>query len=106
MVRYKLKISGCDKLWAASMRLYMQRLLGTDNLGAKTLELLTTTWAKSTSEAYYGSAIVPYFEFCEEHYILSLTSYKSYNGALHCMDRRTMHHQGNEYKTLRIVSQQ
>jgi hypothetical protein len=40
-------------------------LLGTDNLGAKTLELLTAAWAKSTSDTY-NIAIKPYFESCEE----------------------------------------
>jgi site-specific recombinase XerD len=43
----------------------MQRLLGTDSLGAKTLDLLTAAWAKSTSDTY-NSAIKPYFKFCEE----------------------------------------
>jgi hypothetical protein len=43
----------------------MQRLLGTDSLGAKTLELLTAAWAKSTSDTY-SSATKPYFQFCEE----------------------------------------
>jgi hypothetical protein len=44
---------------------YMQRLLGTDTLGAKALESLTATWVKSTSETY-DSAIKPHFEFCKE----------------------------------------
>jgi hypothetical protein len=48
------------------MRPYMQRLLGTDNLGATTIDSMTATWAKSTSETY-GTAIKPHFEFCEEH---------------------------------------
>jgi site-specific recombinase XerD len=39
--------------------------MGTDSLGAKTLELLTAAWAKSTSDTY-NNAIKPYFEFCEE----------------------------------------
>jgi hypothetical protein len=47
------------------MRPYMQRLLGTDNLEAKTLELLTAAWAKSTSDTN-TNAIKPYFHFCEE----------------------------------------
>jgi hypothetical protein len=64
-VRYKLEIAGCNYPWADSMRPYMQRLHGTNTLGAKTLELLTATWAKSTSETY-GSAIKPYFEFPED----------------------------------------
>jgi len=58
-------VAGCNNPWAASMRPYMQRLLGTDSLGAKTLELLTAAWAKSTSDTY-NSAIKPYFQFCEE----------------------------------------
>jgi hypothetical protein len=49
------------------MRPYMQRLLGIDNLGAKTLDLLTAAWAKSTSDKY-NIAIEPYFRFCEEAY--------------------------------------
>jgi hypothetical protein len=63
--RYKIEIASCNNPWADSMRPYMQRLLGTDSLGAKTLELLTATWAKSTSDTY-NIAIKPYFEFCEE----------------------------------------
>jgi site-specific recombinase XerD len=47
------------------MRPYMQRLLGTNNLVAKTLELLTAAWAKNTSDTY-NNAIKPYFEFYEE----------------------------------------
>jgi hypothetical protein len=62
-VRYKLEIAGCNNPWANSMCPYMQRLH--DTLGAKTLQLLTATRAKSTSDTY-GSAIKPYFEFCED----------------------------------------
>jgi hypothetical protein len=51
-VRYKIEVAGFNNPWAASMRPYMQRLLGTYNLGAKTLELLTAAWAKSTSDTY------------------------------------------------------
>jgi hypothetical protein len=58
-------VAGCNNPWAASMRPYMQRLLGTDSLGAKTLDLPTAAWAKSTSDTY-TSAIKPYFQFCEE----------------------------------------
>jgi hypothetical protein len=59
MVRYTLEIAGCNKRCAdSSIRPYMQRLLGTDTLGAKTLELLTSAWAMSTSETY-GRAIKP-----------------------------------------------
>jgi site-specific recombinase XerD len=47
------------------MRPYMQRLLGTNSLGAKTLELLTAAWAESTSDTY-NNAIKSYFKFCEE----------------------------------------
>jgi hypothetical protein len=47
------------------MRPYMQRLLGTYNLGAKTIELLTAAGAKSTSDTY-RNAIKPYFKLCEE----------------------------------------
>jgi hypothetical protein len=47
------------------MRPYVQRLLGTNNLRAKTLVLSTAAWAKSTSDTYI-SAIKPYFQFCEE----------------------------------------
>jgi site-specific recombinase XerD len=43
----------------------MQRLLGTDSLGAKTLDLLTAAWAKSTSDTY-NIVIKPYLQFCEE----------------------------------------
>jgi hypothetical protein len=58
-------VAGCNNPWAASMRPYMQHLMGTDNLGAKPLELLTAAWAKSTSDTY-NNAIKPYFQFCEE----------------------------------------
>jgi hypothetical protein len=64
-VRYNIEVSGCNNPWADSMRPYMQRLMGTDSLGAKTLELRTAAWAKSTSDIY-NNAIKPYFEFCEE----------------------------------------
>jgi hypothetical protein len=64
-VRYKIVVAGCDKPWADAMRPYMQRLLGTNSLGAKTLELFTAALAKSASHTY-GSATKPYFEFCEE----------------------------------------
>jgi hypothetical protein len=62
-VRCKLKIAGCNNPWANSPCPYLQRLHAT--LGAKTLQLLTATWAKSTSETY-GSAIKPCLEFCED----------------------------------------
>jgi hypothetical protein len=45
--RYKLEIVGCNNPWADSMRPYMQRLLSTGTLGAKTLELPTAAWAKA-----------------------------------------------------------
>jgi hypothetical protein len=64
-VRYKIEVAGCNNPWAASMRPYMQRLLGTYSLGAKTLELMTAAWAKSTSDTCCN-AIKPYFLFCEE----------------------------------------
>jgi site-specific recombinase XerD len=47
------------------MRPYMQRVLGSNILGAKTLDLLTANWAKSTSDTY-NNAIKPYFQFNEE----------------------------------------
>jgi site-specific recombinase XerD len=43
----------------------MQRLLGIDSRGAKTLELLTAAWAKSKPDTY-NIATKPYFQFCEE----------------------------------------
>jgi hypothetical protein len=49
------------------MRPYMQRLLGTDYLGAKTLELLTSAWAKSTTRLdTYSNATKPHLLFWEE----------------------------------------
>jgi hypothetical protein len=72
-VRYKVEVAGCNNPWVTSMRPYMQRLLGTDSLGAKTLDLLTTAWAKSTSDTY-NSAIKPYFQFCEEQGIPPLAA--------------------------------
>jgi hypothetical protein len=65
-VRYKIEVAGCNNPWAASMRTYMPRLLGTGSLGAKTLELLTAACAKSTSDTY-NNAIKPYVQLCEEH---------------------------------------
>jgi hypothetical protein len=65
LVRYKIEVAGCDNPSAAPMRPYMQRLMGTDSLEAKTLELLTAAWAKSTSDTN-SNAIKPYFMFCEE----------------------------------------
>jgi ABC-type microcin C transport system permease subunit YejE len=59
-VRYKVEVASYNNPWAASMRPYMQRLLGTDSVGAKTLDLLTAAWAKSTSDTY-NSAIKPNF---------------------------------------------
>jgi hypothetical protein len=64
-VRYKIELAGCNNPWAASMRPYMQRLMGTNSLGSKMLEVLTAAWAKSTSDTYI-SAIKPYFQFREE----------------------------------------
>jgi hypothetical protein len=64
-VRYKVEVAGCNNPWAASMRPYMQRLMGIDSLGARTLELLTAACAKRTSDTY-NSAIKPYFLLCEE----------------------------------------
>jgi ABC-type microcin C transport system permease subunit YejE len=64
-VRYKVEVAGCNNPGAASMRPYMQRLLGTDTLGAEMLEFLTAAWAKSTSDTY-NYAIKPCFKFCEE----------------------------------------
>jgi hypothetical protein len=55
------------------MRPYMQRLVGTNSLGAKTLELLTAAWAKSTSDTY-SNAIKSYFQFCEEQALLPLAA--------------------------------
>jgi site-specific recombinase XerD len=65
MVCYNIEVAGCNNPWGASMRPYMQRLLGTDSLGAKTLELLTAAWAKSTSDTYC-TAIKPCLQLCEE----------------------------------------
>jgi hypothetical protein len=64
-VRYTIEVASCNNPWAASMRPYMQRLLGTCILRAKTLELLTAAWVKSTSDTYIN-AIKPYFQFGEE----------------------------------------
>jgi hypothetical protein len=55
------------------MRPYMQRLLGTDSLSAKTLEIMIAAWAKSASDTYIN-AIKPYFEFCEEQGLSPLAS--------------------------------
>jgi hypothetical protein len=40
-VRYKVEVTGCSNPRAPSMRPYMQRLMNTGSLGAKTLDLLT-----------------------------------------------------------------
>jgi hypothetical protein len=64
-LRYNIEVAGCNNPWAALMRPYMQRLLGTNSLGAKMLELLTAAWAKSKSDTY-NNAIKPYFQFYEE----------------------------------------
>jgi hypothetical protein len=47
-----MEVAGCNNPWAASMRPYMQRLLGAYSLGAKTFELLTASWAKGTPDTY------------------------------------------------------
>eukprot|EP00873_Tetraselmis_striata_P019942 jgi/Tetstr1/440206/TSEL_028558.t1 len=47
------------------MRPYMTRVLGSDTLGAKTLELLSIAWAPATA-ASYASCMKQYFRFCEE----------------------------------------
>jgi hypothetical protein len=60
-----IKVAGCNNPWADSMRSYMQRIKGTDSLGAKTLELMIAAKVKFTSDTY-RNAIKPYFEFCEE----------------------------------------
>jgi hypothetical protein len=96
-IRYNVEVAGCKNPWADSMRPYMQRLLGTDRLGTKTLVLLTASWAKSTADTYM-SAIKPYFEFCEEHDIHR--RYYNCHRAIHCMHWCTRHHQGNESTNL------
>jgi hypothetical protein len=68
-----IDIAGCNNHWADLMRPYMQRLMGTDKLGAKTLELLTATLAISTPDTY-NRAIKPYFEFSEEQGIPPLAA--------------------------------
>jgi hypothetical protein len=65
-LRYNIEVAGWNNPWAALMRPYMQRLQGTNSLGAKTLELMTSAWAKSTSDTY-NNAIKPYFQFYEEN---------------------------------------
>jgi hypothetical protein len=72
-VRYKVEVAGCNNPWAASIRPYMQRLLGSDSLGAKTLELLTAAWAKSTSDTY-NNAIKPCFDVREEQGLAPLAA--------------------------------
>jgi hypothetical protein len=72
-VRYKIEVAGCTNPRAALMRPYMQRLLGIDSHGAKTLELVTNAWARSTSDTY-NIAIKPYFHFCEEQGLPSLAA--------------------------------
>eukprot|EP00873_Tetraselmis_striata_P045490 jgi/Tetstr1/465754/TSEL_010379.t1 len=47
------------------MRPYMTRVLGSDTLGAQTLELLSAAWAPATT-ASYASCMKQYFRFCEE----------------------------------------
>jgi hypothetical protein len=57
---------GLQQPWADSMCPYMERLLGTNSLRAKTtLELLIASWAKSTSDTC-SNAIKPHFDFFEE----------------------------------------
>jgi hypothetical protein len=96
-VRYKIEISGCNNPWADSMRPYMQRLMGTDSLGAKTLELLITALTKSKADAC-NNAIKPYFEFCEEQGLPPLAA--TATTVARYMNRCTRHHQGNEFATL------
>jgi hypothetical protein len=59
-IRYNIEVAGCSNPWAASMRPNMKHLLGTYSLGAKALELVTATWAKSTSDTH-NNAVKPYF---------------------------------------------
>jgi hypothetical protein len=94
-VRYE--ISGCNNPWADSMRPYMQRLMGTVSLGAKTLELWTTALRKSKADTC-NNAIKPYFEFCEEQGLPPLAATAA--TVARYMNRCTRHHQGNEFATL------
>lgn len=71
-VKYGLQIAGCTNPWADTMRPYMQRMLGSDALGAKTLELLTAAWAETTADTY-ASCIRKYFQFCDEQRIPPLS---------------------------------
>jgi hypothetical protein len=102
-VRYNIEVAGFNNPWAASMRPYMQRLLGTNNFGAKTLEFLTAAWAKNTSDTYIN-AIKPYFQFCEEQGLPPLAATAA-TMARYIVDRGTWHHQGNKSATVPFSSE-
>lgn len=57
-IKYRIDVAGCTKPWADSMRPYMTRVLGSDTLGAQTLELLLAAWAPTTATPYASCRVV------------------------------------------------
>jgi hypothetical protein len=90
--RYKIDVACCNNPWADSKRPYMQRLLGTDNLGAKFLELYTL-----------GEKHVLYVQHRDQTTLRVLRGTRptlaSRDGRYYRMDRGTRHHQGNKSAT-------
>jgi hypothetical protein len=71
--KYRVSVSVNTNLWIEMMKPYMTKTLGSYVLGAKTLALLSTRWAPTTS-ATYGSTIRRYFDLCNEHKLAPLSA--------------------------------
>jgi hypothetical protein len=89
-VRYKVEVAGCNNPWAASMRPYMQHLLGTDSLEAKNARL---------TNRRLGEKHVRHVQQRDQTALLVLrgarpttaSRYCRYHGPLRRMDRGTWH---------------
>jgi hypothetical protein len=52
-----IPVTANNNSWVETMKPYMTKILSSDVLDAKTLALLSATWAPRTSVATYGSTI-------------------------------------------------
>jgi hypothetical protein len=71
--KYKVTDRANTNPWIGTMKPYITRLLGSNVLGAKTLALLSATWAPNMATTY-GSTIRRYFDLCKEHRLSPLVA--------------------------------
>jgi hypothetical protein len=64
--KYMVNVTPNTNQWIEKTNPYMTRILGSDLLGAKTLPLLSATWAPCTTTTH-GNTLRRYFDFCEEY---------------------------------------